>query len=67
MTKKLTDTQIYALSTREEKMAVNQYREIQRKARENGGFWGETDMLIASQAVSIIVKRNERLKRGGLL
>lgn len=62
---KMTDAEVDAWaweqSTKEEKAAVLEYRDVQQTARENYGLWGETDMLRASQAVAVIVKRNKRL------
>ena len=60
MSSKLTDDEAYALSTPEERAAVDRYRGVQQRARLSG-YTTETDMLIWSEAAGIIVKRNKRL------
>ena len=57
---KLTDEEVDKLSTPEERAACNRYKRVQRDAMENG-YMGETDTLIASEAIGILVARNKRL------
>lgn len=61
MLKKLTNKEIDELSTQEERSACARYKDIQQRARDNGGLIGETDLLIASEAISVLVARNKRL------
>lgn len=58
--KKLTDAEIDKLSTPAERNAVLIYRSLQDRARDTG-MMGETELLVASQVMAVIVKRNERL------
>ena len=56
----MTKAEIDRLSTPEERAACARYEALQQKAMETGTM-GETDLLIASQAISILVERNKRL------
>lgn len=58
---KLTDAEVDKLSTPEERAACRRYKAVQRDVIEKG-FMGETDTLIASEAIGILVTRNKRLK-----
>ena len=57
---KLTEAEIDRLSTPEERSACFRYKALQRKAIETG-YMGETDLLVASQAIGILAERNKRL------
>lgn len=61
MTVKMTDAEVDKLSTPEERAACRRYKRVQRDMIENGGYMGETDTLIASEAIGILVARNKRL------
>lgn len=54
--KKLSDEEIYDLSTTEEQTAVDYYRWAQQQYGLDVG-----DMMMVSQAMEVIIKRNKRL------
>ena len=56
----MTPEEIEFRSTKEERWAEQQYKRLQREARETGTM-GETALLEASQCISILVQRNQRL------
>jgi predicted nucleic acid-binding protein len=58
--RKLTEAEIDRLSTPEERFACARYKALQHRCRETGSM-GETDLLIASEAIGILVARNKRL------
>lgn len=58
--KKMSEEEIHRLSTPEERSACARYKHIQERCREKGSM-GETDTLIASEAIAILVERNKRL------
>ena len=56
----MTDEEVAKLSTPGEHLAHAQYKRLQRNAMESG-VMGETALLEASEAISILVARNKRL------
>lgn len=58
--RKLTDEEVDKLSTPEERAACFRYKALQRRCKETGSM-GETDLLIASEAIGILAARNKRL------
>ena len=59
--KKMTEEEVAKRSTRAERHALARYKGVQERARLNDGIIGETDLLILSEAVGILVARNQRL------
>lgn len=60
MASTLTAAEIDMLSTPEERKACARYTALQKRCIETG-VMDETDTLIASEAIGILVKRNKRL------
>lgn len=56
----MTEKEIHDLSTPEERSACARYKALQQRCAETGSM-GETDLLIASEAIGILVERNKRL------
>lgn len=56
----MTEDQIDKLSTPEERSACRRYKTLQQEAIETG-VMGETALLMASEAIAILVARNKRL------
>lgn len=56
----MTEVEVDALSTPEERAACARYKALQERCRETG-YIGETDLLIASEAIGILADRNKRL------
>jgi hypothetical protein len=57
---KMTDEEIDRLSTPQERSAKIRYEALQRDAMLSG-VMGETELLMASEAIGILAARNERL------
>lgn len=56
----MTEAEVDRLSTPEERAACYRYKALQQKCREQG-YMGETDLLVASEAIGILAARNKRL------
>lgn len=56
----MTEDEVNHLSTPEERAACARYKWLQEKCKETG-VMGETDLLIASEVIGILIARNKRL------